>query len=96
MVRFELKPTKSTAYEHTKRVYGAMFAEHGVMPESVSLYGGSVTETNTDGLVRMVQIAKECAIHIDCDDGSLYVQRFIDGSIQVKSGTDFYTVEVVE
>lgn len=96
MVRFEIKPTRSTAYDHTLRFYGAMFREHGVMPESVTLYGDSVIETNTSGLVQMVQIAQECAIHIDCDDGSLYIQRFIDGSIQVKSGTDYFTVEVLE
>lgn len=96
MVRFDIKPTKGTTYEHTQRVYGAMFAEHGSIPESVTLYDGGISHWNVNGLVRMVQIVEECAIHIDCDDGTVHIQRFNDGSVQIDGGTDWFKVEVVE
>ena len=95
MARFEIKPTKSTAYEHVKRVYGAMFDDDQQL-KSVILEGSSVKGWNVNSFVEMVQFVKECAIIIDCDDGTLHIQRFYDGKVEVDGGTDWFTVKVIE
>lgn len=92
MVRFEIRPMESTAIDHIKRVYGAMFDDTG-KAESVTLEGW-IADWNVNGLIKMVQIMPMCAIHIECDDGILYIQRYNDGSAEVEGKTKWFTVKV--